>query len=63
MKGIPSIAFSNKGILEHPNAVKWVEATIQKGMNQTPVPPINRKWTNMDQETGKPPGTTRYGLL
>ena len=62
-KGIPSIAISNKGIMDHPNAVKWVEATIQKGMNQTPAPPINRKWTNMDHETGKPPGTTRYGLL
>jgi hypothetical protein len=43
--------------------VKWIEATIQKGMQQPEVPPINRKWSIMDKETGKPIGTHRYGLL
>jgi hypothetical protein len=43
--------------------VKWIEAVIQQGMQQPEVLPINRKWTLMDQETGKPRGTTRYGLL
>ena len=43
---------------------KWIEATIQKGMQQPEVPPVNRKWSIMEQITGKPPpGTHRYGLL
>jgi hypothetical protein len=62
-KGIPSVAISQKGFINHPNTVKWIEAIIQQGIQQSIVPPINRKWTRMDQETGKPPGTTRYGLL
>ena len=63
LKGIPSVAISQKGFITHPNTVRWIEAIIQKGMQQSVVPPINRKWTRMDQETRKPQGTTRYGLL
>ena len=63
LKGIPSVAISQKGFINHPNTKKWIEAAIQQGMQQPQVPPINRKWTLMDKETGKPPGTTRYGLL
>jgi sirohydrochlorin ferrochelatase len=63
LKGIPSVAINQKGFINHPNTKKWIEATIQKGMQQPEVPPINRKWTRMDQETGKPQGTTRYGML
>jgi len=63
LKGIPSVAISQKGFINHPNTVKWIEATIQQGMRQPEVPPINRKWSIMDKETGKPIGTTRYGLL
>ena len=63
LKGIPSVAINQKGFINHPNAVKWIEATIQKGMQQPEVPPINRKWSIMDKETGKPIGTNRYGLL
>jgi sirohydrochlorin ferrochelatase len=63
LNGVPSFAISQKGIISHPNAVKWIENTIKKGMNQQIVPPINRKWTIMDRETGKPIGTHRYGLL
>jgi hypothetical protein len=62
-KGISSVAISQKGFINHPNTVKWIEATIQQGLQQQEVPPINRKWTLMDQETGKPRGTTHYGLL
>jgi len=63
MKGVPSLAISNKGLMSHPNTVRWIEATIQNGMNQPAVPPINRKWSNLDYDTGKPVGTHRYGLL
>jgi hypothetical protein len=63
LKGVPSVAISQKGFINHPNTVKWIEAVIQQGMQQPEVPPINRKWTLMDQETGKPRGTTRFGLL
>jgi len=62
-KGIPSIVISQKGFINHPNTVKWIEETIHKGMMQPEVPAINRAWTIMDRETGKPLGTTRYGLL
>jgi sirohydrochlorin ferrochelatase len=63
LKGVPSVTINQKGFINHPNAVKWIEAVIQQGMQQPEVLPINRKWTLMDQETGKPRGTTRYGLL
>ena len=63
LKGIPSVVINQKGFINHPNTVKWIEATIQKGMQQPEVPPINRKWSIMDKETGKPIGTHRYGLL
>jgi hypothetical protein len=63
LNGVPSVAISQKGIISHPNAVKWIEDTIRKGMNQPAVPPINRKWSIMDRETGKPMGTHHYGLL
>jgi len=62
-KGIPSVVINQKAIINHPNAKKWIEATIQKGMQQPEVPPVKRKWSIMDQITGKPPGTHRYGLL
>jgi sirohydrochlorin ferrochelatase len=62
LKGIPSVV-SQKGIVSHPNAAKWIEATIQNGMNQPKVPPIHRGWNRMDYETGKPFGTHRYGCL
>jgi sirohydrochlorin ferrochelatase len=62
LKGVPSVAISQKGIISHPNTVKWIEDTIKKGMNQPAVPPINRKWSIMDHVTGKPIGTHRYGL-
>ena len=60
LKGIPSVVINQKGFINHPNTVKWIEATIQKGMQQPEVPPINRKWSIMDQITGKPTGTHRY---
>jgi hypothetical protein len=63
LKGVPSVVINQKGFINHPNVVKWIEATIQQGMQQPEVPPINRKWSIMDKETGKPIGTTRYGLL
>jgi len=63
LKGVPSVVINQKGFINHPNAKKWIEATIQKGMQQPEVPPVNRKWSIMDQVTGKPPGTHRYGLL
>ena len=63
LKGVPSVTISAKGLMSHPNTVKWIEATIQNGMNQPAVPPINRKWSNLDYDTGKPVGTHRYGLL
>ena len=63
LKGIPSVFVTQKGFIEHPNTVKWLEEAIKTGMNQPAVPPINRRWTAMDRETKKPIGTTRYGLL
>ena len=63
LKGVPSVVINQKAIINHPNAKKWIEATIQKGMQQPEVPPVNRKWSIMDQITGKPLGTHRYGLL
>jgi hypothetical protein len=63
LKGIPSITINQKGFINHPNTVKWIEATVQQGMQQQEVPPINRRWSIMDKEAGKPIGTTRYGLL
>jgi len=62
LKGIPAVV-SQKGIISHPNAIKWIEATIQNGMNQPKVPPVNRGWNRMDYETGKPFGTNRYGCM
>jgi hypothetical protein len=63
LRGVPSVTINQKGFINHPNTVKWIEAAIQQGMQQPQVPPINRKWSNMDKETDKPPGTTRYGML
>jgi sirohydrochlorin cobaltochelatase len=63
LKGIPSVAISQKAFINHPNTVKWIEAMIQQGMQQPEVTPINRKWSIMDKETGKPVGSHRYGLL
>jgi sirohydrochlorin ferrochelatase len=62
LKGIPAVV-SQRGIISHPNAGKWIDATIQNGMNQPKVPPINRRWSRMDYEKGKPFGTHRYGCL
>ncbi len=63
LKGIPSVVISQKGFINHPNTLKWIEETIQKGMQQPEISAVNRRWTVMDRETGKPVGTTRYGLL
>jgi sirohydrochlorin ferrochelatase len=62
LKGV-QVVVSTRGIVSHSNTVKWIEATIKNGMNQPKVPPINRKWSVMDRETGKPIGTHHYGLL
>jgi hypothetical protein len=63
LRGVPGVTINQKGFIQHPDTVKWIEAAIQKGMQQPAVPPVNRKWSIMDQETRKPPGTHRYGLL
>lgn len=62
LEGVPSVVVSTKGVCSHPKAVKWIEDTISKGMNQPTFTPINRDWTLMDIDTGKPVGTSRYGF-
>ena len=63
LKGIPSVVINQKGFINHPNTVKWIEETIKNGMNQSAPAPINRKWIVIDHENGQPPGTHHYGLL
>ncbi len=59
---VPSVVISSKGIVQHPLAVKWIEDTINKKLNQPEVPPVNTRWGNLDYIKGKPPGTSHYGL-
>jgi sirohydrochlorin cobaltochelatase len=63
LRGIPSVIMSNRGVISHSKAKKWIEETIQRGMDQPQVPPVNRGWSHYDCETGKPKGTHQYGLL
>jgi hypothetical protein len=58
----PNVVISNKGVASHPNAVKWIEDIISKGMNQTEVPPVKKTWSHLDYDTDKPVGTYRYGF-
>lgn len=63
LQGIPSVVISTKGVASHPKAVEWIEDTINKGINQSDVEPVNRSWSHYDYETGKPIGTHRHGFL
>ena len=64
LKGmIPPEDICMKGVISHPNAAKWIEETIKRGLDQPYLAPINRNWSAYDYETGKPQGTHRYGFL
>lgn len=52
----------SKGIITHPNTALWVKEVIQQGMNQPSGPDVNRNWSLMDIETGRPIGTHKYGF-
>ncbi|MBW1912392.1 MAG: hypothetical protein JRI43_04330 [Deltaproteobacteria bacterium] len=62
LRKIPNVVISKKGVASHPKTVKWIEATISKGMNQTEPPPVKRTWSHLDYDTDKPVGTHRYGF-
>jgi sirohydrochlorin ferrochelatase len=53
LKGIvPQEDICMKGVLDHPNAEKWVQKVMRKGINQPSVRPVNRNWTAHDAEIG-----------
>ena len=62
LRRIPQVVMSTKGVASHPKAMKWIEETISRGMNQPEVPPIKRTWSHLDYDTGKPVGTHHYGF-